>query len=251
MKRYFATSVLLICFIASASGISISWSASPKPSPTPSKGAASSKVPVTTASKKPTVKATPTKSSLVSKTTATKTSFSQVPWQIKPTPSSSFFKQTKKSPADLDIDSNKIKTEQTTKINIFGEVFKLPEVASASQIVTLLQKELACTLILDPKEITIFPLFGSIKEDTLAMCKDRDPAEEGFIFYVTTSKEALALFNSSKRPQIKTPYENTYTYSSLKAVIMVAGGPYAFDAEEISYDILSVLGYEPERVKLS
>lgn len=197
-----------------------------------------------------------TKSTSKSKTTSSSKSgkdrqFTQSPWKKKPDKKSVFMKKTKPTKADFNFDLNTIERNQVYGINVFGDEFKLPDQASAGQIVTQLQAELKCDQSKDTTLISsIFPVYGTSIQDTLALCLFDNAREDGFIFYVTTSKDALSLFNSGRRPVITTDFKNTYIYSSLRAVVMVVGGTYAFDASEISYDILAVLGYQPERTKL-
>ena len=210
-----------------------------KPKPTATKSTSKS-------TSKSTAKTTTTK-----KTTTSKKSSSKVDL-------SNFGYTPKSLPTNMDIPPV-FNFETATSIN-FGEAFNLAEVVSAKRVLALIQKELAeadlvCETIPDPTIGAYIPLLGSVKSDTLAACKHGDPKGTGFIEYVLTSQEATNLYNTksnadlflSFKSPVQSELEQIQFTPSLRAVLFVTGGEFAFDASEISWAVLYNSRFNPPK----
>lgn len=211
-----------------------------KPKPTATKS---------TATKTTTKKSTSTKTT--SKATSKKSASSNADLRK--------FGYTPKSlPTNMDI-APLFNFETATSVN-FGEAFNLTEVASAKRVLALIQKELAeadllCETIPDPTVGAYISLLGSVKNDTIAACKHGDPSGTGFVEYVLTSPEATntyntkaneALYLSFKSP-IPTSLSQIQFTPSLRAILFVVGGEFAFDASEISWAVLFNSRFNPPK----
>ena len=139
---------------------------------------------------------------------------------------------------------------------VTGEGFTLPDVASASNILNLFQKDFPdCKTIPNPNADSPIALSGSVGADTLSGCTQGDPTKSGFNIYFITDKQTV-ISNSGKDSvnlytNFKSPYssklEQVYFTPSSRAIVLSTGGDYAFDANEVSWGILFDLGYTPPK----
>lgn len=211
--------------------------------------------PVFAATSKPTTKAT-SKSSTKStvKSTAKKSSTKKV--IVGGVNIANFGYVGHKDASDIDVPPT-ITQLSGTVLDDTGAVFKLPDVASAKNVLNLIISDLAeanikCEVI-DPTVSPLITLAGSVSSDTIAACKGGDPAGTGFIEYVITDKSFVAQYNQAKFQEMylnfQTPItgkgEQTQFTPSSRAILLVVGGEYAFDASEISWAVLYNLRYAP------
>lgn len=231
-------SLLLSCAVSAllvASVVPADAAGTTKPKPTTTKSTSKS-----------TSKSTTTKKALTSKKTSSTAELKK-------------FGYTPKSlPTNMDIPPV-FNFETGTSLN-FGEAFNLAEVASAKRVLALIQKELAeadlaCETIADPTVGAYISLLGSVKNDTIAACKHGDPTGTGFIEYVLTSPEATNTFNTKANEQLYLTFKSPITTTlsqiqftpSLRAILFVVGGEYAFDASEISWAVLFNSRFSPPK----
>lgn len=214
--------------------------------PADAAGTTKPKPTTTKSSSKTTSKSTTTKKTATSKSTSTTSGLKK-------------FGYTPKSlPTNMDIPPV-FNFETATAVN-FGEAFNLAEVASAKRVLSLIQKELAeadlvCETISDPTVGAYISLLGSLKNDTIAACKHGDPTGTGFVEYVLTSPEATNLYNTKANEQLYLTFKSPITTTlsqiqftpSLRAILFVVGGEYAFDASEISWAVLFNSRFSPPK----
>lgn len=217
--------------------------------PTSAFGAAKP-TPAPSAKKTTTKSTTSTKSSTLSKSSGTKTSTSSK------TKSNNFGYVGHKDSSDMDIAP--ILTQLSgTALDDSGAEFKLPTVASAKSVLNSIMSDLSeagikCEII-DPTVNPLISLTGTVKDDTLAACKYGDPSADGFIEYVITDKATVAKYNQSQyvtqylnfqSPLIGSGKQTKFT-PSLRAILFVVGGEFAFDANEISWAVLYNSRFQP------
>lgn len=137
-----------------------------------------------------------------------------------------------------------------------GAAFQLPDIASASNILKLFQKDYPnCKTVADPASVGAMVLPGSVGADTLSACSEGDIKGKGYVIYFVTDKATVQkyqdknsteLFKNFKSP-IPSSLESVYFTPSSRAIVFSTGGEYAFDAGEVAWGVLFNLGYTPPK----
>ena len=159
-----------------------------------------------------------------------------------------FLKPEAKTKADIDVKPQLKVSSGTTGAT--GEAMTLANVVPASGVLNQLISEFGCTAQKSAPAGFTPKLFGSIADDTIAICTKGKPETDGALVYVLTNPDAIKYYGAIDGSGLGSPYEFSYVLKSTKAVVISTGGTSSFDAEEITFNILRYKGYDPTRVKL-